>query len=240
MKSAQALNRSKKAGLVKRHIFVQNEKRVQFLSRTSQKDRATRRFSARGPWTLLRRFDLLPPLPLVGLIGLAGLFVMTSGLTGCASAYVKSIGGESSSVYSRIYFTDYDTAWQAVLETLKSARKDVTNREAGVIQTRWIENTAEKNFTDSADDGGAYLAAQYRVRVQLAKGFYNGKPSVKVSIQKEQLIQRDVLEGWRPKPTDSLEENTFLYRVGRVIAMKLKIAEMEEERAKRSMEQTQF
>jgi len=168
--------------------------------------------------------------------GILGLLL----LQGCASAYVKSIGGDTGNVYSRIYFTDYNTAWQAVLDTLKSARLDIKNPEAGVIQTRWTENTSEKNFTDSADAGAAYLKAQYRIRVSLAKGFFNGKSSVKVSVQKEQMVQRDVLEGWRPLETDSIEENTFLYRVGRVIAIRVKIAELEEERVKRAMDQVSF
>ncbi len=178
---------------------------------------------------------------MAGVHRLLKLWVVAFGLLqGCASAYVQSIGGETGHVYQRIYFTDYNTAWQAVLETLKSARLDVKNPEAGIIQTRWTDNTAEKNFTDSSDAAGAYLKAQFRVRVTLAKGFYNGKPSVKIAVQKEQMVQRDVLEGWRPIETDSIEENTFLYRVGRVIAIKVKIAQMEEERVKRAMDQATF
>jgi hypothetical protein len=160
--------------------------------------------------------------------------------TGCTSAYRQSVGGETAQVFNRVYLTDFNTAWQAVLDALKSSRLDVSNREGGFIQTRWTENTAEKNFTDSFGGADSYLKAQFRVRVTVAKGFYNGHPSVKVTVQKEQLIQRDVLEGWRPIETDMIDENTLLYRIGRIIYIRMKLARLEEEKTKKAIENSGF
>ncbi|MBC7690761.1 MAG: hypothetical protein H7222_03260 [Methylotenera sp.] len=178
-----------------------------------------------------------PLIAAVVVLASAGLAV---GLGGCMHAYRQSVGGDAQQVYSRVYLSDYNTAWQAVLDSLKSIRLDITNREGGVVQTRWIENTSEKNFTDSYGSADAYLKAQYRLRITVAKGFYNGKPSIKVTVQKDQMIQRDVLDGWKPVESDSIDENTLLYRVGRLIFMKIKIARLEEEKTKKSLQDTNF
>lgn len=173
-----------------------------------------------------------------GLLALA-LFAAT-GASSCASAYKQSVGGNIQQLFAKTYLTDFNTAWQSCLDSMKSMRLDVSNREGGFIQTRWTENTAEKNFTDSFGGADAYLKAQFRFRVNVSKGFYNGHPSIKVSVQKEQLIQRDVLEGWRPIETDSIDENTLLYRIGRIIFIKMKIAKIEEEKTRKEIESSGF
>ncbi len=173
---------------------------------------------------------------------LVTLFIGGIGFTGigCVSAYIESIGGDTAKTLERIFLTDYNTAWQSVLDGLKNSRLDVTNREGGYIQTKWTENTAEKNFTDSFGGADSYLKAQYRLRVSVSKGFYNGQATVKVSVEKEQLVQRDVLEGWRPISTDSIDENTLLYRVGRLIYMRMKFAKIEEEKTKKEIDNAGF
>ncbi len=158
----------------------------------------------------------------------------------CTAAYKQSIGRDSAQVFHHIYLTDFNTAWQGVLDSLKNAPLDVSNREGGFVQTKWSDNTSEKNFTDSFGNADSYLKAQYRFRVSVAKGFYNGQPSVKIAVQKEQLVQRDVLEGWRPIETDSIDENTLLYRIGRIIFIRMKIAYLEEEKTKMAIENSGF
>jgi hypothetical protein len=160
--------------------------------------------------------------------------------TGCVSAYKRSIGDDTAQIFQRIYLTDFNTSWQAVLDSLKNARLDVSNREGGYIQSKWTDNTAEKNFVDSFGGAESFLKAQYRFRVNVAKGFYNGQPSVRVAVQKEQLVQRDVLEGWRSIESDTIDENTLLYRIGRIIFMRMKIAYLEEEKTRKAIESSGF
>lgn len=160
--------------------------------------------------------------------------------TSCVSAYKESIGGETELTYSRVYYTDFNTAWQSVLDAMKHNRLDVSNREGGFIETKWTDNTADKNFADAFGDADAYLKAQYRFRVTVAKSFFNGKPAIKVTVQRDQLVQRDVLEGWQPVETDSIEENTLLYRVGRLIMIKMKLAKIEEDKTQKALENTTF
>lgn len=146
-------------------------------------------------------------------------------------------GNELEHIYSRIYLTDYNTAWQATLDALKRFDKTVQNRQGGVIQTTWIDNTAEKQFTDSVGGANTYLSARYRLKVSVAPGNYNGKPSVKISILKDQLIQRDMLEGWKPVSSDTIEENTFLYRIGRLIFIRARLKQMEDQKMQQVIEE---
>lgn len=139
-------------------------------------------------------------------------------------------GSEVDHIFSRVFIVDYNTAWQATLEALKRFDKTVQNRQGGLLETSWQDNTSEKNFIDSFGSDVTYLNARYRLKVSLAPGNYHGKASVKVSILKDQMIQRDMLEGWRQVVSDSIEENTFLYRIGRIIYLKLKLKQMEDQK----------
>lgn len=157
-------------------------------------------------------------------------------LSSCMSAYKKSVGGDSDRIFTKIYISEYTLAWESAVDALKASPKDIFNRENGTIQTKWIDNTAERNLIDSAGSVSSYIKAQYRFRVTLAKGFYDGKPSVKVSVQKEQQIQRDVLEGYINQESDGIQENSLLYRIGKVVDYLKRIQDMENQKLKKQLE----
>ena len=159
----------------------------------------------------------------------------------CTTAYKQSIGLNEQRVFTRIYKTDFNLAWQASLDALKDNALDVSNREGGYIQTKWTDNTADKAFNDSYGYADSFMKAQYRFRVTVSKdAAYNGLPATKVSVRKEQLIQHDVLEGWQAVDTDTVEENTLLYRIGRLIFIKMKLAKIEEEKTKQEIDSSKF
>ena len=72
----------------------------------------------------------------------------------------------------------------------------------------------------------------------MGKGFFEGAQSVKISVQREQLVQSDVLEGWKPVLSDSIEENTFLYRIGRIIFIRTRLAKTEEDKREREIRES--
>jgi len=176
--------------------------------------------------------------------GFAAVILMTTLAVGalgtfssCMSAYKQSVGGDLDEEFSRIFLADMNSCWQAALDALKSVPLETANRESGYIQTKWVDNTADKNFTESFGAGEFYLKAQYRFTMTLGAGFYNGRPSVKITVRKEQLVQQDVLEGWKPVANpNSLEERTLLYRIGQVIVIMQKLADLEDARTKREIE----
>jgi hypothetical protein len=161
-----------------------------------------------------------------------GLLLVCGAVSSCATAYEKSLGGNPAREYTRVFFTDLRLAKSAVNEALRSFRKDdSTNEEGGFYVTQYQDNTALRNSIDSLAGGNAYLKARFRLRVTVAAGKFNGLDSVRVSVRKEQLVERDVLEGERSIETDGVEEQTLLYRIGRLIAIQKKIERTVEQNA---------
>ena len=151
------------------------------------------------------------------------------------SAYKKSVGGDTDQVFSKIFLADYNLAWEAAADALKASPMEVVNRENGTIQTKWIDNTSERNLIDSAGSVSPYTKAQYRFHVSIAKGNIEGHDSIRMIVQKEQQIQRDVLEGWRNQETDGIQENSLLYRVGKLIEFKVKNEKIENMKIKKQL-----
>ncbi len=163
--------------------------------------------------------------------GLAPVVVALA-LGACASAYEKSLGGNPARDYSRIFYANKLVAQKAVYEALSSfAKDDTSNPQAGIFVTKYQDNVALRNSIDSLAGGDAYIKAQFRLRVSLAEGKFNGLPSVKVAVIKEQLVLRDVLEGYRTIETDGIEEQSLLYRIGRLIAIQQKMDRISEQKA---------
>ena len=157
-------------------------------------------------------------------------------LSGCNTAYRRSVGATQEQFFSRLYLTDATTAWIAVTEALKSFRLDISNQKVGFVQTRWTDNTADKNAADPMGGSGPFLKTQYRFKVTLAPAFIKGRgQAVKISVQREQWVQRDVLEGWRPAESDAVEENTLLYRIGRIITVRTEIDRIEREKTEKEI-----
>jgi len=177
---------------------------------------------------MLKTFPTLLTLTIAGLIG------GTS--TGCMTAYKRSVGATTQTNFSRVFVSDFNLAWQSTLDALKSVRLDITNREAGFLQTRWIDNTQEKNFTDSDGSTAPYMKAQYRFKVSIAKGVYQGRTGIKVTVQREQLASRDALDDYRALESDTIEENTLLYRIGRIISLRTRLARLEEYQTKQAVQ----
>lgn len=159
-------------------------------------------------------------------------------MSGCLTAYRQIVGSEIQ-VVGKYFFTDFNTAWKSVLEALDNQPLELPNREAGFIQTKWIDNTAQKNFTDSFGNSDFYNKTQYRLKITLARGFFEGRPTVKITVQREQMVQKDVLEDWKRIETDLIEENTFLYRIERIVFMRTKLAKMEEERIRKELDKSE-
>ena len=124
------------------------------------------------------------------------------------------------------------------MDALKASPMEVVNRENGTLQTKWIDNTAERNLIDSAGSVSPYTKAQYRFRVSLAKGFFEGKSSVRISVQKEQQFQRDVLEGWRNQESDGVQENSLLYRIGKLIDFRVRLQNIENQKIKHQLDRS--
>lgn len=122
---------------------------------------------------------------------------------------------------TRIFLTDFSTAWTASLEAVASG-KDVIrsqNRETGVIETNWIDNSESRQFLDVFSDEDFFLRSRYRLQVQVREGRKNGQQAVLVRILKHGQQESTFMGGMQEHESDLLEESVYLYRIGRLIAI---------------------
>jgi len=151
---------------------------------------------------------------------------------GCASYDQFRYVTEEFEIPSKVFNADYAQTWQAVLQIMAKYDLELKNQEAGVIKTRWIDNTLEVNFADSFGGNDSVKAARFKLILNVVKGFRGNSEVSKVTIFKRQLVEQDFLQGWKVVPTDGILEQSLLYRVERLLAIDKKLKSIEQEKAK--------
>lgn len=159
-------------------------------------------------------------------------------LSGCANYEKFRQITEELEIPTRIYKSDYNQTWQAVIQVMRKYDIAQQNQEAGFIKTRWMDNTLEVNFTDSFGSSDAVKAAKFKLVVNVVRGFRAAREVSKVTIYKRQLMEQDFLQGWKEVSTDGITEKTLLYRIERLIATDNKLKEIDKAREKEQLEQT--
>ncbi len=134
---------------------------------------------------------------------------------------------EEFEIPSKVFRATYDQAWQAVLQVMQKYDLALQNQEAGIIRTRWVDNTLEMNFADSFGSNDAVKGAKFKVIINVVKGFRSSREVSKITVYKRQLVEQDFLQGWKEIPTDSIFEKTLLYRISRVISIDNKLKKIE-------------
>lgn len=122
---------------------------------------------------------------------------------------------------TRIFLTDFSTAWTAALEAVSNGKDiiRVQNRETGVIETNWIDNSESRQFLDVFSDEDFFLRSRFKLQVQVREGKKNGQQAVLVRILKQGQKESTFLGGFQDSESDLLEESVYLYRIGRLIAI---------------------
>ena len=157
-------------------------------------------------------------------------------ITGCASYEKFRQVTEELEMPSKIFKADFNQTWQAVIQVMKKYDIAQQNQEAGYIKTRWMDNTMEVNFTDSFGSNDAVKAARFKLVVNVVKGYRSSSEVSKVTIYKRQLVEQDFLQGWKEITTDGTQEQTLLYRIGRLIETDNKLKEIDKAREKEQLE----
>jgi hypothetical protein len=122
---------------------------------------------------------------------------------------------------TRIFLTDFSTAWTAALEGVSNGKDiiRVQNRETGVIETNWIDNSESRQFLDVFSDEDFFLRSRFKLQVQVREGKKNGQQAVLVRVLKQSQKESTFLGGFQEVESDLLEESVYLYRIGRLIAI---------------------
>lgn len=143
---------------------------------------------------------------------------------------------EELEIPSKIFKSDYNQTWQAVIQIMKKYDIAQQNQESGVIKTRWMDNTLQVNFTDSFASSDAVKAAEFKLVISVAEGYSYGQKVTKVTVFKRQRVENDFLQGWREVPTDGIQEQTLLYRLGQMIDNDNKLREIDKAREQEALE----
>ena len=157
-------------------------------------------------------------------------------ISSCASYEKFKAITEELEIPSKVYGSDYNQTWQAVIQVMKRFDISYQNQESGKIKTRWMDNTLQVNFTDSFGSSDAIKAAEFKLLINVAEGYSYGRKVTKVTIFKRQRVENDFLQGWKEKPTDIIQEKTLLYRIDRLINIDKKLKEIDKAREKEELE----
>ena len=142
---------------------------------------------------------------------------------------------EEIEIPSQIYRADYNKVWQETMHIIcKTHECDSFSQESGVIKTRWKDNTLEVNFADSFTTNESVKSAQYKLIVNVSKGFRGSKEVTKVTIYKRQRVEQDFLQGLKTLRSDGIFEKTILYRLDKALLIQEKLQKIEDQKAKES------
>lgn len=153
-------------------------------------------------------------------------------ISGCQSYRQFQYITEEFEIPSKVFKSDYAQTWQAVLQVMKKYDLETQNQEAGVVKTRWIDNTLELNFADSFGSSDSVKAAKFKVVLNVVKGYRGGREVSKVTVFRRQMVEQDFLQGWKVIPSDGILEKGILYRIERILAIDRRLKKIEEEKAK--------
>ncbi len=156
-------------------------------------------------------------------------------LNGCSSYEQFEQIAEEAEIPTKMFKATYNQTWQAVLEIMQKYDLKIKNQEAGVVKTRWIDNTNQLNFNEAFGSQDMVKAARFKLIINVIKGFRGSREVSKVSVFKRQMIEKDFLQGWKVVRTDSILENTILYRVQRILKREQMIKQIEDQKAKEEL-----
>lgn len=160
------------------------------------------------------------------------IFLTLFSVTSCSSYKQFQYITEDFEIPKKVFRSNFNQSWQAVLQVMQAYDLEIQNQEAGIIKTRWIDNTLSLNFTESFTSSDNVKSAKFKVIVNVVKGFRGNREVSKVSVFKRQLIEQDFLQGWREIHTDGILEKTILYRIERSIKIDNNLKEIEEKKSK--------
>jgi hypothetical protein len=151
-----------------------------------------------------------PLIKSLGLLVLLGLF-----LGGCVE---KELAADPpvSDAPTKVFVANYDEVWRSVQLALRKYPVHLNNIESGLLETDYIKG--DKLFAEPVEDKTKF-GMRYKLTIRAVKGKFNDKSAIKIICTKVSEIQRDFFTGYQPIPSNGLEENLVLYRIGRYLEM---------------------
>jgi hypothetical protein len=160
------------------------------------------------------------------------LILISALFSGCSSYENFKQISEDLDIPSQVYRADYNKVWQEVMKITNKYDREVYNQESGVIKTRWMDNTLELNFADSFGSNDAVKSAQFKLIINVVKGYRGNKEVTKVTVFRRQRVEQDFLQGWKVIRSDGILEKGVLYRLERALDIESKLQKIEDTKSK--------
>jgi hypothetical protein len=151
---------------------------------------------------------------------------------GCSSYENFKNITEDLEIPSQVYKADFNKVWIEVMKITNKYARELYNQDAGIVKTRWIDNTLELNFSDSFGSNDSVKTARFKLIINVVKGYRGNREVSKVTVFKRQQVQQDYLDGWKTVRTDSILEKSILYRLERSLAIEAKLQKIEDRKTK--------
>ena len=124
---------------------------------------------------------------------------------------------EPPHIHTGIFKSSYPVVWQSILLAMEKYPLKEQDQEGGEITTKKI-----KGYSIWKPPPGLIRNQQnrhYILKVILSKGLLKKETAVKVQILKEEFVNKDFIHQSIPAPSNGIEEEVLLYRIGRLIKM---------------------
>lgn len=153
--------------------------------------------------------------------------------SGCQTATEKLDSRKKQTSYSRVYFSSYEETDMALKQAMIRYPQRIDNTaEAGIFETDYVKG--DLRFRAPGETTPHSPGYRYRILVRLVKGKAEEKNSTKVQLIKKPEVSRDFFSEPQPIPSDGLEEEVLLYRIGRELQINRALTKANDKRNKQN------
>jgi hypothetical protein len=162
-------------------------------------------------------------------LGLIALLLALVSLSACTSSQAPPRPLDQP--FTRIYVASYDDVWNATVAVLDNYSIISASRESGELKTEFNQAWFNNLVYEDPEKANLMDEVRYKITIRLSKALVSqtGRSAVRVQVTKQLEKYGNLITDWQRIPTDHMEEQVLLYRIGQ----KLRIAQaIKRERAK--------
>ena len=141
------------------------------------------------------------------------LFLVVSVLASCAFSPPSEQAAYSPK--ERVYFRPYDEVWRATQLAFANYPIKMNNMDLGITETDYVKG--DRIWSPPHLKNKTSTGVKYQITARIIAGRSKKRRGTKVSVFKKVEKRRDFFAEVEKIPSDGLEENALLYRIGREI-----------------------
>lgn len=143
------------------------------------------------------------------------LLIVSLSLPGCALFQDRPGPPKIYGPQSQIFYASFDEVWTAVNLVMQPYPLRISNRDKGTLETDVFRGF--QTWTPPYAPNSATAGESYQITIHVVRGNTQGAAATKVLIEKDIKLQKDFFAEAATMPSDGMQEETILYRIGREI-----------------------